>query len=99
MLTKTKILKLIQGNNTQIKTYGIGKIGIFGSFATSAPTDKSDIDVLIEFQRGKKDFDSYMELKFYLEQLFRRKVDLVIKEALKPRIKKYILKEVIYARL
>ena len=99
MLTNKNILKLIQGNNSRIKTYGIERIGIFGSFTASTPTNKSDIDILVEFQKGKKDFDNYMELKFYLEQLFRRKVDLVIKEALKPRIKKYILKEVIYARL
>ncbi len=40
-----------------------------------------------------------MELKFFLENLFGRKVDLVIKEALKERIKSRVLSEVNYARL
>jgi len=60
---------------------------------------QSDIDVLVEFNKLEKSFDNYMELKFYLEKLFHRRVDLVIREALKPRIRQHILKEVIYARL
>ncbi|MDI6758533.1 MAG: nucleotidyltransferase domain-containing protein [Candidatus Omnitrophota bacterium] len=68
-------------------------------FVRAAQNSKSDIDILVEFNRGKKAFDSYMELKFYLEKLFHRRVDLVIKDALKPRIRQKILKEVVYARL
>ena len=55
--------------------------------------------MLIEFERGKKAFDNYMELKFLLEKIFHRRVDLVIKEALKPEIKRNILQEVRYARI
>jgi len=57
----------------------------------------SDIDVLAEFYPNQKTFDNYMELKFFLERILHRKVDLVIKEAVKPRIKPYILNEVLYA--
>ncbi len=99
MFTKSDILKVIQENTDEIKTYGIKRIGIFGSFARAAEKDKSDIDVLIEFKKGKKAFDNYMETKFLLEKIFHRRVDLVIKEALKPEIKKNILREVVYARI
>lgn len=44
-----------------------------------------------------KTFDNFMNLKFYLEDLFGRKVDLVTKSALKPRMRDVVLKEVIYA--
>lgn len=99
MSSKDKIIKTIQENNGRIKSYGIKRVGIFGSFARSSQKKNSDIDILVEFEKGKKVFDNYMELKFFLESLFRRKVDLVIKEALKPSIRDNVLSEVSYARL
>lgn len=97
MLKKTTILKIIRDHTEEIEACGVKRIGIFGSFAQSLQKQRSDIDVLVEFQKGKKVFDNYMDLKFMLEKLFHRKVDLVIKEALKPRIKQNVLKEVLYA--
>ncbi len=99
MLTGKIITEIIENKAKKVAAYGVKKIGIFGSFAKSSQNNKSDIDILVEFQKGKKMFDNYMDLKFYLERLFHQKVDLVIKEALKPRIKQLILKEVTYARL
>lgn len=97
--SKKQVLKIIQSNHEQIKTYGIKKLGIFGSVAKESHHAKSDVDILVEFHKGNKTFDNYMELKFFLENLFGRKVDLVIKEALKERIKSRVLSEVNYARL
>jgi hypothetical protein len=97
MLNKKIIMKSIQDNLDEVKGYGIRRIGVFGSFVRSSQNEKSDIDVLVEFYPGKKSFDNYMELKFFLEKLLHRKVDLVIKDAIKPRIKPYILNEVLYA--
>ncbi|MEN6611353.1 MAG: nucleotidyltransferase family protein [Methanoregulaceae archaeon] len=77
--------------------FGIEKIGIFGSFARGEERPDSDVDVLVEFRAGEKTFDNYMNCKFYLEDLFGRKVDLVTNEALKPLIRDPILREVIYA--
>jgi len=97
MSPKEKILNTIQQHSGEIKTYGVKKVGLFGSFARSNYAPKSDIDILVEFARGGKTFDNYMGLKFFLEKLFRRKVDLVIKDALKARIKNRVLSEVKYA--
>lgn len=52
--------------------------------------------MLVEFEREHKDFFNYFRLKYYLEELLKRKVDLVIKEAVKPRLKEKILREVEY---
>jgi predicted nucleotidyltransferase len=97
MLTKRKIIGLIHNRRSEIRGFGIKKIGIFGSFVRSLETKMSDIDILVEFYPEEKKFDNYMELKFYLEGLFHRKVDLVIKEAIKPQLKPIILEEVVYA--
>ena len=79
------------------KRYGVKRIGVFGSFAKSEQKETSDIDVLVEFEKRAKTFDNYMNLKFFLEELLGRKVDLVIIDALKPDIKDRVLKEVKYA--
>ena len=99
MLTKSKIVEIIHNNTEVIKAYGVKQIGIFGSFVKSAQNRESDIDILVEFQKDKKLFDNYREFKFFVEGLLQRRVDLVIKEALKPEIKPYITREVKYARL
>jgi len=75
--------------------YGVKNLYIFGSYVRGEQTPESDIDILVEFEKGKKTFDNYMDLKFYLEDLFGKKVDLIIKEAVKPRLKKYIYEEAI----
>ncbi len=84
-------------HSVDLKAYKVRKVGLFGSFVHSRQTTKSDIDILVEFDRGGKSFDNYMDLKFYLEKLFHRKVDLVIKDALKTKIKGKVLSEVKYA--
>jgi predicted nucleotidyltransferase len=84
-------------HSQEIQAYGVKRLGLFGSCARATQRPDSDIDFLVEFARGRKSFDNYMDLKFYLERVFHRKVDLVIKDTLKPRIKKSVLAEVKYA--
>ena len=76
--------------------YGVKSTGIFGSIVRGEETQHSDIDILVEFEEGQELFKNYMGLKFLLEDTFRRKVDLVIIETLKPLIKDDILKEAVY---
>ncbi len=92
------VLGVIKKNEAKIKErFGVKRIGIFGSSARGEAKKDSDIDVLVEFEGGKKTFDNFMELAFFLEEVFGRKVDLVTKEALRPELKNSILKEVAYA--
>ncbi len=77
--------------------FHVKKIGIFGSFARNEEKEASDIDILVEFDPGFKTFDNYMELKYFIESVFNRSVDLVTVAALKPQLKEDILREVIYA--
>ncbi len=75
--------------------YSVKTLGVFGSYVRGEATDKSDVDVLVEFD-GELTFRNYMDLKFFLEDLFNRKVDLVIKGDIKPQIRERILGETIY---
>jgi len=93
------ILEFLEKNAEQLKKYGVKQIGLFGSFATGRNTNNSDIDILVEFKAGEKTFDNYMDLKFFLEDKLKRKVDLVIEKNIKPELKNEILSTVKYARL
>jgi predicted nucleotidyltransferase len=79
------------------KKYHVRKIGVFGSFARGEEKEGSDIDILVELEDGYETFDNYMDLKYFLEDLFGRKVDLVTFEALRPQLKDDILQEIVYA--
>ncbi len=92
------VLALLRLHEKTLKEqFGVAKIGIFGSFARGGERPESDVDVLVVFQKGQKTFNHYMDCKFYLEDLFGRKVDLVMREVIKKQLKKPILNEVIYA--
>ncbi|HDH31285.1 MAG TPA: nucleotidyltransferase [Candidatus Wolfebacteria bacterium] len=85
--------------NNQLPTlkskYHVKKMGVFGSFAKGEQSKGSDIDILVEFDLPIGFFD-FIRLENYLSKTLHIKVDLVSKKALKPAIKKDILKEVTY---
>ncbi len=97
MHTKEEILNSLQTNKMRIKKFGVKSIGVFGSYAKGEQGAKSDIDILVEFEKGQKKFDNYMDLKFYLEEIFDCKVDLVINDSIKPSLREPILSGVTYA--
>lgn len=77
------------------KQYGLGRVGIFGSWIRQEETALSDIDILVEWENPT--FRSYFDLKFFLKDIFGWKDDLVISEDLKPAFRDSILAEVVYA--
>lgn len=94
MKRQEDILKILtEQKQYLVQNFGVEEIALFGSYARGEENEESDIDILIQFKEGYKTFDNYMDLKFYLEELFGKTVDLVIKSAIKPRLKPYILEE------
>lgn len=94
--TKKDILVLIQANQNRIKTFGVKKLGLFGSFMRNQQHGESDIDLLVEFEPGQKSFDNFIQLSFLLEDILQRPVELVTIESLSPYIAPYITQEVEY---
>jgi len=97
--TKNDLLLLIQAHREQIEAFGVSRLGIFGSFARGKPGEESDVDVLVEFLPGRKTFDAFIHLAFFLEDLFGRPVELVTPESLSPYIGPKILSETEYVDL
>ncbi|MBM9501091.1 nucleotidyltransferase family protein [Leptospira sp. 201903071] len=95
--SRDTIIKQLSTNMEKIRSFGVIHIGLFGSYAKDENQEESDVDILVEFAPNMKSFANYMGLKILLEDLFEKKIDLVIKEKIKPRIKEQILEETIYA--
>ena len=94
--TKQELIKKIQNAQEQIRNYGVKRLGIFGSFVRNQPEENSDIDLLIEFYPEQKNFDNFMDLAFFLQNLLGRKIEIVTPQSLSKYIGPYILKEVEY---
>jgi len=74
--------------------FKVKEIGIFGSYVRNEETEKSDVDLLVEFYEPPG--LDFIDIEEHLSKLIGVKVDLVMKSALKPRIGKHILNEVDY---
>ena len=94
VINKNILLDKLKFHSQEIKTYGVTSLGLFGSFVRNAATNSSDIDLLVEFDPKQKTFDNFMDLSFFLEDLFGRKVELVTPQSLSKYIGPHILKEV-----
>ncbi len=76
------------------KLYKVKSLGVFGSYVRQEQETKSDIDLLVTF-KDTPSLLKFIELENYLTDLLEIKVDLVMRDALKPRIGERILREVV----
>ena len=95
MLTKDQALQILKGLRPELhQKYHVKSIGIFGSLVRGEETGESDVDILVEFEQPVG-FFRFLELEEFLGEKLGRKVDLVSKKALKPRIGRHILEELV----
>ena len=95
-MTRNEIITTIQSHLPLIKDrFSVQSLSVFGSASHALMNEDSDVDVLVTFD-GPATFDRYFSLKFYLEELFKREVDLATDKMIKPRFRKHIEKELIH---
>jgi predicted nucleotidyltransferase len=96
MPTIEKLKAVLASHKEELtKEYKVKEIGIFGSYVRHEQKKKSDVDVLISFYETI-DLFTFVELENYLSDILGVKVDLVMKDGLKPRLKERILSEAVY---
>lgn len=96
MKTLQEIRRILTEHKEELRRkYRVKEIGVFGSFVKGGQRKGSDVDILVEFEEPPSLF-VFMDLEEYLSKLLGLKIDLVTKKALKPRIGKRILEEVVY---
>ena len=94
-MNKEETIRRLVEHRQELVRLGVKSLALFGSVVRDEAQPTSDVDLLVEFE-GQGTFDRYMELKFYLEQLLGCRVDLVIRKALKPRLRDVVEKEALY---
>jgi predicted nucleotidyltransferase len=93
---KKEIIEIIRSSKPELELrYGVQRLGLFGSYVREKQRKKSDIDILVKFNRDIDLFE-FVDLREYLENQLNSKVDLVMESALKPNLGKRILAEVEY---
>jgi predicted nucleotidyltransferase len=78
------------------ETFGVRRIGVFGSFARGGQTRKSDVDVLVDFLPGHETYRNFMDLADFLEERCGKKVDLLSEPWVSPLLRSYIDQDVIW---
>lgn len=92
VLSSNDVFDLLKNNRDLLIKYQVRRIGLFGSHIRNQASSKSDIDLIVDFE--KKTFDNYFELYFALEKIFNKKVDLLTEKGISPYILPYIQSEV-----
>ncbi len=95
MYTTGQILSILKEKKDYLKErYPISELGIFGSYARGDFNEKSDIDILVDFNARIDGFE-YIRLAHELEATFNQKVDVVSRKGIKPQYLPYIEKSLI----
>ena len=96
MINKTLILDFLKAHKQEMnETFGVMKIGLFGSYVRDEQNSNSDIDIAVEIESNNK-FRSFFGLKHYLEDNLGQSVDLGIESTLKPVARETIMRDIIY---
>lgn len=98
MIAINNLLHILKINKkTLSEKYGVTDIAIFGSYVRNEQNSKSDIDIFVELKPKFRTFDNFMDLKFYLQKITSKKIDLVIKNSIRKELKPVIFKEAVHA--
>lgn len=98
MTNRENIIKALKTKKPELSKFGVVNVGLFGSYLRNEQSGASDIDLLIDFEPGKENFDNYMAVYDIFESLFKnQKVEVVTKNGLSKYIGPKILKDVLYA--
>jgi uncharacterized protein len=78
----------------RLHAHGVKRLALFGSFARGDQHPESDVDLLVEFSPGRKNYDNFLAVCELLEETLQRRVELLTPESLSPHIGPRILQEV-----
>ena len=96
MFSTEQVLRILKDKKRDLqKRYPISELGLFGSYARGDHNDKSDIDILVDFDSRIDGFE-YIRLAHELEDIFNFKIDLVSRKGLKAKYLPYVEKNLIH---
>jgi uncharacterized protein len=97
--SKAELITRLRNNADTIKSFGVHRLGIFGSFSRNEMNSDSDVDFLVDFDNERKTYKNFIHLAYFLEELCGRKIELVTPQGLSKYIGPKILKSTEYVAL
>ena len=96
MKDRADIENQIRGMMDELRLrYHVRKIGIFGSWSTGRQTDRSDLDLIVEFEQPIG-MMAFVHLRALIAERLGIPVDLVTPDGLHPLIRNDVMKSVVY---
>jgi len=96
MLNREQVIKVLKSNKDMFQDkYGVTDLYLYGSFSKDNASEHSDVDLLVKVPRKFKKYKNYREMKYFLQEIFNREVDLVYWDSLNPVVKEEIKEETI----
>lgn len=90
-----QIKELLKANKEHLFVpYPLASLALFGSYAEGTETEESDVDILVEFKQPVG-FE-FIDLSIELENILQKPVDLVTRQAIKPKLMPYITRQLYY---
>jgi uncharacterized protein len=94
-MEREQILQILHDQLEELRRMGVRSMALFGSAVRGELHNESDIDLLVDLEPPYT-YDRYIHVKFFLEDLLQRPVDLVVADTIKDRIRPEIEREAIY---
>lgn len=93
--SREEVFRQIEKSQRELRQLGVEQLQLFGSAIRNESGMASDLDFVV--QLSQTSFSAYMRVKFFLEDLFNCRVDLVLADTIKPRLRASILQEAVHA--
>jgi len=94
-MKREEVVQKLKAHGREIASFGVRRLALFGSLARDEDLPGSDADILVAFE-GQTTFDGYFDLKFWLEELLGRPVDLVTEKALRPEMAQEVKRDALH---
>ena len=94
-MNRKEVLDILRRHKpTLAERFGVTELALFGSFARNQATERSDVDVLVGFDKPP-DYRRYFGAQFYLEDLFERPVNMACEDEIRAEIRPYVEQDAI----
>ena len=94
--SSSEVFSILDSLKETLREMGVMRLGLFGSFARGDNSSGSDVDVIVSFLPGYKNYDNFYRLAELLEKHFGRKVEIITEESVSPHLRREIEKDIGY---
>ncbi len=98
-IDKEEVKRRISENKDKLRELGVIKIGVFGSYARNEQNKDSDVDLLVDFEDGKKTYRNLFNLANFTEEILGTDVDLLTPQSISPYILPHVEKDIDYVQI